>query len=698
MKSATAALVVLLLIPLTPLSAGPVTLEESWSRGVWGSVEALAWNSRGDRLAVGTGTGSLFLLSRTGTGLWTKGLGSTVTSLVWAGSKVVVSTSSGLVRAYSQDGAVAWSVDLGDSVSELAPGSGVVVAAVGPELATIDLASGQVVESVRANGTVSHAALIENGSVFSVGSELFFTGENLSKLAELDSEITCLAASPGGLLAAGSVSGMIAVLREEDILTLKVASSSIRDLAWGPTNLLAVGSADGAVRIVTPSGEEVWSGSLGSGVTDLEWAPDGSLLAVGGQDGDFLVITPTGAEVFSTKLGEAVSSLAWSPDSSALAVGTWSVRLLVKVSPTISISNVEVDRYGSNATITLSVSPSLTEPVLVQLALREDNEALAQGETMLSGSGGSLSLELIPPLSPGPHVLTLLALVEGEVVASQVVEVEVLPRPPEEVTLSAEEVDLERIKVRAELSPAPDPRWPLPAKLVVSESGQVLAEAEWSIGSGIAERTLQIDLEPGVHDLLLELTYDERVLANARVTMYVYSASIDVNASSRPGRAVLTGEVRVYPPPGPGSPLEAQVQISEYGDTLETIPLTIAGEVEPFEAELSLEPGVHELVVSLIVAGSPASSQELIVEVPKSRVGAALAIVLTASAGVGAAVFTLRLRRARIEELKVRALEAALNRGGRVTAEELASTLRISPSLARKVLDLLKEEGALEEM
>ncbi len=697
MRKAAAALTTLLLIAPALLSAGPVTLEESWSKSAWGSVEALAWSPDGEGLAAGTGTGSLFLFSGSGSGLWTRGLGSTVTSVAWIDSLIVASTSSGLVRAYSRSGEWAWSLQMPAPVSELAVGPGTIAAAAGSEVVILN-SSGNVVRRVGLNGTVSHVALMGNGSVASVGSDVLLVGDNVSRVAELDSAVTCLSVSRSGLLAAGSTAGMVAVVREEDVLLLKLSSGAIEDLGWGPTDLLAVGSEDGVVRIVTPSGEEVWSDSIGSAVTEVEWAPDGSLLAVGGRGGELLVVTPTGAEVLSVTLGEAVGSLAWSPDSSALAVGTWSVRVLVKVNPTVSISEVRVSRYGSNVTVGLSVSPSLPEPVRVRVSLLEGGEELANVDATLSGSGGSLPIPLNAPLRPGHHILTLRASVGGEEVASQVVEAEVLPPPPESASLSVLGSGSDSLSVRAELAPAPDPRWPLPAELVVTESGRVLLEERWNISSGIAERNVQLELEPGVHELSIELVYDGEALADAEARVWVYSATLDVNSSTGPGKVALTGVVGLDPPPSPHLPVEAQVQVSELGEILTTIPITITGQIEPFEAELGLEKGTHRLTVTLIVAGSPAASRELVVEVPGSTVGAVMKVLLAALAGTGLAAFALRLRASRIEELKVRALEVALDRGGRVTPAELASALGISPRLAKKVLEALKDEGALEEV
>jgi len=697
MGKAAAAVLTLLLIAPAQLSAGPVTLEESWSKSAWGSVEALAWSPDGGELAAGTGTGSLFLFSKSGSGLWARGLGSTVTSVTWVGSLIVASTSSGLVRAYTRSGDWTWSLQLPASVSELATGPGTVAAAAGPEAVVLNT-SGGLLRRFELNGTVSHVALMGNRSVASVGGEVLLLGENVSRIAGLDSTVTCLSASEGGLLAAGSADGTVAVIREGDVLLLRLASTGIEDLDWGPTDLLAAGSGDGVVRIVTPSGEEVWSGSVGSAVSDVEWAPDGSLLAVGGHGGELLVVTPTGTEVLSKTFGEPVESLAWSPDSSALAVGTWSVGVLVKVSPTISISGVKVSRYGDNVTVDLSVSPSLQEQVAVGVSLLEGGVEVAAAEVTVSGSGGALNIPLGTPLAPGHHVLTLRAGVGGEEVASQVVEVEVLPHPPKSASLSVLSLRSGGLRVRAEFTPAPDPRWPLPAELVVSEAGRTLVEEPWNISSGDAERDVQLELEPGVHELSVELVYDGERIAVTEARIRVYSASLEVNSSTQPGEVALRGEVRLNPPPAPDLAVEAELQVSERGEILTSIPVTLTGEAVPFEAELRLERGTHVLTVTLLVEGSPAASRELAVEVPGSAVGAALKVLLAALAVMGAAALALRLRASRIEGLKVRALEVMLERGGRASPDELASALGISPGLARKVLEALREEGAFEEV
>ena len=697
MRKAAAALTALLLVAPAQLSAGPVTLEESWGKSVWGSVEALAWSPEGERLAAGTGTGSLFAFSRSGSGLWARGLGNTVSSVAWVDSLVVASTSSGLVRAYSRSGELVWSVQLPAPVSELAAGPDIVAAAAGSEVVILN-STGEVVRRVELNGTVSHVAWVGNWSVASMGGDVLLIGDNVSRLAELGSTVTCLSVSGSGLVAAGSAGGMVAVVRGEDALLLRLSSDAIGDLDWGPTDLLAVGSEDGAVRILTPSGEEVWSGSIGSAVTEVEWAPDGSLLAVGGLEGDLLVVTPTGSEVLSAKLGEAVGSLAWSRDSSALAVGTWGVRVLVKVSPTISISEVEVSRYGSNVTAGLSVSPTLPEPVRVRVSLMEGGEELASSEVTLSGSGGSLVVPLDPPLQPGHHVLTLRAAVGGEEVASQVVEAEVLPPPPESASITVVGSGPEGLRVRVELSPPPDPRWPLSADLVVREAGSVLLEDRWNVSSGVAEKTIRLGLDPGVHELVVELAYDGRALASASASVWVYSAELEVNSYAGPGKVTLTGVVRLDPPPDPDLPVGAQLQVSELGDILATVPINVTGGAEPFNVELDLERGTHRLTVTLLVGGSPAASKELAVEVPGSRAGALLGTLLAALAGVGLTAFALRRRASKVEELKVRALEVILDRGGRVTPDELASALGISEGSARKVLEALKGEGALEEV
>ncbi len=680
-----APLVVPLLIPLiaaarpaAPSAQGLTVVERLWVKPLWGSVGGLGWTPDGSALVAGTGTGSVFSISPEGVGLWTRGVGSTVTALSLSGGTILVGTDSGILAAYDESGGISWSADLGIPVYSLVPVPGGWIAAAGGDLL---YARNGSVAPVGVN--LSFPPRIVSGC----GGRLVAAGPGaaaiidlpnmtVSLTVDLPGAASSLACGPSGV-ALGDDEGMLTVVEGNSTLSFDLGVG-IEALSWSPGDLLAAGLADGRVVVLTPTGEVVWNSTSPSPVTTLAWDPSGSLLAVGTSSGWFYVYTGAGTESHRVDLGDRVCSLSWSPDGSLLAVGTWDVHLFAVSRPGFRLE-VSPSPDGSALEVLVSVSPPLPSPLEAVVSAVEGGVEVARGPVLISGGGGTAGLNLTLP--PGDHALAVRLLVSGKEAASRVVEVSVPPSVSGAASWS-------RGRLRVNLTVVGGP---LSGRLEVSESGRTLARVDLNLPEGNSPLEVPLELPPGDHRLSVAVTGRWGGLWEGEVSAAVRGFSVLASPSGEGGALSVT--VSADPPPSPGETLNLTLRLSEGGVEVWVGRVSLSGPSSHLEVPLELPPGDHSILVEAVSGGEVVASTRVEIRAPGGPQILPYA-GLVAAAAVGAAAFRLR-RRSTDAELKLRILEEALS-GRDLTPELVASRLGISRSRAARLLEELREEGSLE--
>lgn len=148
----------------------------------------------------------------------------------------------------------------------------------------------------------------------------------------LPGRISALAASSDGTIAAGTITGDVAVFSSEDpsqsTALLAQGGDRIMSLAWDPsgTGRLVAGDAKGKVLFFDSTRLTSQLSVAEARITGLAWTKDGSYLAVARSDGAVSLLrcapdsTPSEVETLSGHSGPCLS-VAWSQDSSTLASG-----------------------------------------------------------------------------------------------------------------------------------------------------------------------------------------------------------------------------------------------------------------------------------------------------------------------------------------------------------------------------------------
>lgn len=155
-------------------------------------------------------------------------------------------------------------------------------------------------------------------------------GEEIDSVVSTEAPYRVVAWNPDGSTLAVS-SGDAVLFYDEKLRRLAhscLASEMVVSLAWSPSGaLLATGSKDGAIRLWNPDNGTLVRVLAGHGdsVSGLAWSPDGSRIASGGSDRVVRIWDPsTGCEIISiSNPGESIEkilSVAWHPDGKRIAV------------------------------------------------------------------------------------------------------------------------------------------------------------------------------------------------------------------------------------------------------------------------------------------------------------------------------------------------------------------------------------------
>lgn len=132
--------------------------------------------------------------------------------------------------------------------------------------------------------------------------------------------------SQGGILAAGSLDGMLRLWRADGTPIATRTLGGWIALDWTPDGqTLVTGQDNGAVKFWSTNGTLIREFTAHSGrVLRIAWSPDGRILATGGDD-ELLRLWSAGGTLLTEWQHPYPSEFAWSPDSKLLAV-EWELR------------------------------------------------------------------------------------------------------------------------------------------------------------------------------------------------------------------------------------------------------------------------------------------------------------------------------------------------------------------------------------